>query len=155
MPSSSLGGTVIEIRVPRRMWDPESEWEGWGTVVPFHGTRRRVWWGRDLLLLLRSALQICQWYVTSLFFFLFFFFCLGRGGGSDLSLSLILGWQYQWNTLITHTPLLLFYTFSHIHLCPFHPLLYLLNLSSSFWCFFVLFLLRFRGCLVTDTELLS
>ena len=33
MPSSSLGGTVIEIRVPRRMWDPESEWEGWGTVV--------------------------------------------------------------------------------------------------------------------------
>ena len=100
MPSSSLGGTVIEIRVPRGMWDPESEWEGWGTVV-------RVSRHKETSLMGTGPAATAQKRLTDMsvirYVSFFFFFSLGRGGGSDLSLSLILGWQYQWNTLITHT----------------------------------------------------
>ena len=87
MPSSSLGGTVIEIRVPRGMWDPESEWEGWGTVV-------RVSRHKETSLMGTGPAATAQKRLTDMsvirYVPFFFFLSLGRGGGSDLSLSLIL-----------------------------------------------------------------
>ena len=132
MPSSSLGGTVIEIRVPRRMWDPESEWEGWGTVV-------RVSRHKETSLMGTGPAATAQKRLTDMsviryvpfFFFSFSFFLLDVVVG-PISVSLYFWVDSTNETLSSHTPLLLFYTFSHIHLCPFHPLLYLLNLSSSF-----------------------
>ena len=118
MPSSSLGGTVIEIRVPRGMWDPESEWEGWGTVV-------RVSRHKETSLMGTGPAATAQKRLTDMsvirYVPFFFFFSLGRGGGSDLSLSLILGWQYQWNTLITHTTTSLLYVLSYSSM-PFSPI---------------------------------
>ena len=132
MPSSSLGGTVIEIRVPRGMWDPESEWEGWGTVV-------RVSRHKETSLMGTGPAATAQKRLTDMsviryvpFFFVSFSFFLLDVVVGPISVSLYFWVDSTNETLSSHTPLLLFYTFSHIHLCPFHPLLYLLNLSSSF-----------------------
>ena len=74
MPSS---GTVIEIRVPLGMWDPETVW----VRMSRHKQTSLMETGPAATAQKRLADTLRP----------FFFFSLGRGGGSDLRLSLILG----------------------------------------------------------------